>query len=459
MKVLLATTNFVLKSFAAEFKANNFTAEFAENGKVAQTLLADQDYEFFFIDIEIQNHGFLPLIKFARINSPKAVIYLFVSSPDYLKKMDLTEKELTSIGIAKILYSPFEAKELIQIMQKHNPYKSWQLATPTEPAAEIDESKEQTLSDQLFTSVSIESFSTHNVSILDIYLRLGKDRYLKLINKGEGIDPARVKKYSEKHNVTQLYFKTEERASYINYVNSLLKKISEKSHLSKIGGEKIVTSITEKYLEEVQTRGLSPAIYEEGLNLCDNISALVENNSMLTQVLNQLPGNTKNHQVLTTFYTCVIAINEEWVGKKTLMNILMGSMVHNVGLLKLDWYNHDTRPQLSQMTDAQKGEFLRYPEKGYEMLADIPHIPTAVKQIVLQHCEYENGTGYPMGLRATRIYPLAKIVGLASYFSNLILTTGLSPKEALKIFIPDPEQTGKFQAQLIKSLVKGFTRK
>tara|TARA_R100000656_G_scaffold102716_1_gene74730 strand:+ start:1291 stop:2667 length:1377 start_codon:yes stop_codon:yes gene_type:complete len=457
MKVLLATTNFVLKSLVPEFKANNFSSEYAENGKVAQTLLADQNFDFFFIDIEIKNHGFLPLIKFARINSPKAVIYLFVPSKDYLKSVDLTEKELKEIGIANILYSPFEAKELIQIMQKHNPYKSWQIATPV-ASSELDESKEQTLSDQLFTSVSIESFSTHNISILDIYIRLGKDRYLKLINKGEGIDPTRIKKYSEKHNVTQLYFKTDDRASYINYVNSLLKKVSEKAHLSKIGGEKIVTSITEKYLEEVQTRGLSPAIYEEGLSLCDNISSLIENNSMLTQVLNQLPGNTKNHQVLTTFYTCVISINEEWVGKKTLMNILMGSMIHNVGLLKLDWYNHDSRPQLSQMTDAQKGEYLRYPEKGYEMLADIPHIPTAVKQIVLQHCEYENGTGYPMGLRGTKIYPLAKIVGLASYFSNLIMTTGLSPKEALKIFIPDPEQTGKFQAQLIKSLVRGFTR-
>tara|TARA_R110000868_G_scaffold117600_17_gene312688 strand:- start:35886 stop:37262 length:1377 start_codon:yes stop_codon:yes gene_type:complete len=458
MKVLLATTNFVLKSFTAEFKANSFSAAYAENGKVAQTMLAKEDVEFFFIDIEIKNHGFLPLIKFARINSPKAVIYLFVPSKEHLKSIDLSEKELREIGISKVLYAPFDAKELIQVMQKHNPYKSWQSATPTEPK-EIDESKEQTLSDQLFTSVSIESFSTHNVSILDIYIRLGKDRYLKLINRGEGIDPTRIKKYSEKHQVTQLYFKTEDRASYINYVNSLLKKMSEKSHLSKVGGEKIVTSITEKYLEEVQTRGLSPAIYEEGLSLCDNIGSLIENNSALTQLLNQLPSNTKNHQVLTTFYTGVIAINEEWVGKKTLMNILMGSMVHNIGLLKLDWYNHETRPQLSQMTDAQKGEFLRYPEKGYEMLADIPHIPTAVKQIVLQHCEYEDGTGYPIGLRASRIYPLAKMVGLASYFSNIILTTGLSPKEALKIFIPDPEQTGKFQGQLIKSLVKGFTKK
>ncbi|MEM5816883.1 MAG: HD domain-containing phosphohydrolase, partial [Desulfitobacterium hafniense] len=56
---------------------------------------------------------------------------------------------------------------------------------------------------------------------------------------------------------------------------------------------------------------------------------------------------------------------------------------------------------------------------GYKILKDIPFfLPTA--QIVLQHHERFNGSGYPYGLGSDKILPEAQVVGVADVFESMI---------------------------------------
>jgi HD-GYP domain-containing protein (c-di-GMP phosphodiesterase class II) len=53
-----------------------------------------------------------------------------------------------------------------------------------------------------------------------------------------------------------------------------------------------------------------------------------------------------------------------------------------------------------------------HPHNGYQILKDIP-FPWPVADIVLQHHERMDGSGYPSGLRGDEIIPLARVLTVA----------------------------------------------
>lgn len=448
------------ESFALqkELESLGIKTEHAEYGKNAQLKIAEKTFEFAVIDFDVTNHGFIPLIKFLKIHSSKTVVFLILSSPDLLKNVEITQDDLKKMGIAKAIPRPWSGEVILKLMREFNPYSHWKTLGDKQPIESIGEDKEEVLNDRLFTSVPIGAFGESNLAIFDTYIRIGPNKYIKIVLRGEYIDKSRYRRYVEGYNVSHLYFKTEERSAYINFMNETLERLSSSKKLKGTGVEKVVTSVAEKFIEEVYVKGIAPQVYDEGLRVCNNILSLMDNNSQLKGILQKIPNSTRSHQVLTAIYSVSIAKSEVWVGKKTMQNIVMGAMLHSIGLLKLPWYDHEARPRLNEMNEGHLQQFKRYPEFGYEMLKDVSHIPEAVKQIVLQHAEMADGSGFPVGLNHQRTYPLARIVGLASYFSDKILYEGKPPLEVIKMLISDRTEVVRFNGVLLKSLIQGFVK-
>ncbi len=69
-----------------------------------------------------------------------------------------------------------------------------------------------------------------------------------------------------------------------------------------------------------------------------------------------------------------------------------------------------TKP--TPLCEIERGMINLHVIKGYEILKNIP-FPQPVAEIVRQHHERINGSGYPLGLKGNQILPEAKIVGVA----------------------------------------------
>ena len=71
---------------------------------------------------------------------------------------------------------------------------------------------------------------------------------------------------------------------------------------------------------------------------------------------------------------------------------------------------------------AREMEIMKtHPEKGRELLSSAGQLSDEVRDIVMQHHERENGTGYPLGLFRDEIFICAKICRVADVFD--VLTT------------------------------------
>ena len=90
-----------------------------------------------------------------------------------------------------------------------------------------------------------------------------------------------------------------------------------------------------------------------------------------------------------------------------LLHLGMGALLHNVGMHKLP---SSLLAQRTELSPTESNQFRLYPQLGKEILEAVPGVSPEVVQIVYQHREYLDGSGFPNGLVNDDIVRLARVV-------------------------------------------------
>lgn len=458
MKVLISDPDAKsTKSLETLLSKNSIESLVTSSGKECQLEVYRGGIDCLVLDFDTVNYPGLMVLKYMRLNHPAVKIVMTVASKKRLDATGICQEDLKKLGAATILIKPVSDEVMLKNVQGEQ-YDSWKKIKINDQEKE-DESI-LNVKDEEFTRVKIETCQGGNVTIFDHYIRLGKDRYVKVLRKGDSFDISRIQKYIADGKVEHLYFKTKDRTTYINFMNDLSQKMVASG---KTGSTSIIVenlkSATEMYIEEIYTAGIKPQLLDEGKKLCQNMYQLIQKDSDIAKHIRELQAEDstgKGHLFMVSFFSTIICKNMEWSSERTAETAAMGGLLHDIGKLKLP-------PNLRNLEENavppdQLTLYRQHPLYGYEMLSKSKIVHDAVKQIVYQHHEQVNGMGYPNGLTGTKIYPLAKIVSLADYFSTLITTNHLTPMEGLRRFIPNKEETAKFDAMAIKSLVMGLIK-
>lgn len=98
-----------------------------------------------------------------------------------------------------------------------------------------------------------------------------------------------------------------------------------------------------------------------------------------------------------------------------LENLYMGSIFHDYGKAKIppEIYNDPNHEDYDAWIKL-------HPENSVKVIRKSEGIPDQVFNIMLQHHEYYDGSGYPEGLKGAKIYSLAQIVSMANEIDNLL---------------------------------------
>lgn len=115
-----------------------------------------------------------------------------------------------------------------------------------------------------------------------------------------------------------------------------------------------------------------------------------------------------------------------------LRHLGMGALFYNVGMHKLSPSVWTTGRRPSR---AQFEQLRQYPQLGKQILEALPGMAPEIAQIVYQHRECLDGSGYPNGLVNGSIGQLARIVGTIAEYNELTRphngSHSLSPAQAL----------------------------
>ena len=125
--------------------------------------------------------------------------------------------------------------------------------------------------------------------------------------------------------------------------------------------------------------------------------------------------------------------------------VKIASLVHDVGKVNLP---NEIVSKPSKLVEVEFNLVRNHPRTGYEILKKVD-FPWPIAEIVFQHQEKIDGSGYPRGLKGAEILIEAKILGVAnvveamssykSYRTALSINESLAEISKYKNILFDPE--------------------
>jgi PAS domain S-box-containing protein len=161
---------------------------------------------------------------------------------------------------------------------------------------------------------------------------------------------------------------------------------------------KIFKDITERRLSE---KKLQKSMQQLRQNLAGTIQAMA-------RTVESRDAYTAGHQRRTTNIARAIAY-EMGLSKQTIDGIRMAGVVHDLGKISIP---AEILSKPGVLSDSEFSLIKQHPQAGFEILKGID-FKWPVADIVLQHHERMNGSGYPYGLQGNDILLEARIIGVA----------------------------------------------
>ncbi len=165
----------------------------------------------------------------------------------------------------------------------------------------------------------------------------------------------------------------------------------------------------------------------------DIVGSVVENPHAAIQLVN-MKGQDENsyfHIVNVTMLSLLVG-KELGLKDMELNHLGVGAMLHTFGQLKIPTpILRKTKP----LNDIERRTYQLYPRYGVQLAEKVGKLPKPVIEIIGQHCECEDGSGYPNQLVGGQISELSKIVAVANaydgYCNNTQNSKLLTPYEAM----------------------------
>lgn len=136
--------------------------------------------------------------------------------------------------------------------------------------------------------------------------------------------------------------------------------------------------------------------------------SLMETIQAVASIVEQRDPYTAGHQRRTAALAQAIA-HELGLPENDCQAIYLAGVVHDVGKVSLP---SEILSKPGKLNDIEFALIRTHAQTGHDILAPV-HFPWPIAQIVLQHHERMDGSGYPHGLRDEQILLAARILGVA----------------------------------------------
>ena len=141
---------------------------------------------------------------------------------------------------------------------------------------------------------------------------------------------------------------------------------------------------------------------------------------------------TAGHQKNVATISCFIANKLGW-SPDLIYGLRLAAMIHDIGKIAIP---SEILTKPSKLSEFEGKLLQEHPENGYQLLKDID-FPWPIAEIVRQHHERIDGSGYPRGLKGDQILPEAQVLAVAdtieAMYSHRPYRPGLGLPSAIQV--------------------------
>jgi HD-GYP domain-containing protein (c-di-GMP phosphodiesterase class II) len=139
--------------------------------------------------------------------------------------------------------------------------------------------------------------------------------------------------------------------------------------------------------------------------------------------------NLAHHGVSVASIAVEIAKISGYKDTRNIPNIALGGLIHDVGHYMSG--QNVGRP-LKDFTPDELKIYYTHPSEGAKKLKDLKHMELTISQIVNEHEECINGSGFPEKAKENKLNPLSVFVQTANLFDRLVTFEKMTKAEAVK---------------------------
>ncbi|MFR5265432.1 HD-GYP domain-containing protein [Clostridium sp.] len=216
------------------------------------------------------------------------------------------------------------------------------------------------------------------------------------------------------------------------------------STFSKISSEYSHCSFKDKMKLIEQKENYLKSIEELAEELYDNV---ISNKNLLVGLVDikTMDAYTYQHSVNVALISIVIGTGFN-LPKKDLIDLCVGALLHDLGKI---FVGKKIIQKPGKLTSEEFEIIKTHPQKGFDYVLDNNTINKNCRNIIIQHHEKVDGTGYPLGLKSDKITFLAKIVAVADVYdaltSNRSYKRAMCPSEAFEFILSNANTMFDFE--------------
>lgn len=320
-------------------------------------------------------------------------------------------KDVAALKDAKYLYhlpKPFSTDELLAVVKKA-------LSETQQPLNHIE-------IPSFF--IAVEANLLYKLGTLgeDIYLKLSDNRFVKVLHAGSIFNDYELKRFQKKETHT-LWVQAKD---FNNLFEHYKKQIYFRDRLQSLDSLRLSEDLAiDHSMANAMARnfGWSPEIINITIKTVESVLKLIENTKDLNSLLDTYRKNNKSklstHALELSMFSVAIINELEWGSKLAKEKAVFSSILHDMEL-----NNELFETKISMVTNLggkaflnpKTEEFRQIRDHGAKMATTIrswSNCPSDIDAIILQHHERPDGFGFPNGLTALEIAPIAAVLILA----------------------------------------------
>lgn len=295
---------------------------------------------------------------------------------------------------------------------------------------------------------------------VDLYIRLSDEKFICLAKAGSPTDKEQLKSYNNKE-VTYLWVHRDEYQKVAQQSISIAGLIVGKKDVDFKNKTTIMTHAARTVFTQMEHLGMSEEAYNNAKVITEAMVSMCESHrdlSALFEGLKNCSDQLLAHSMAVSALSVMIGISLGFEKKVTLEKLSLGGLLHDIGKKTLP--PDLLKKPIAKMTPEEIAYYENHPYRGMQLALSLGIVPDDIVSIIYEHHENALGQGYPQRLRDVKIHPLAKIVGLADQFINLVMANpncpiAKSPREAIvyiELTMGRPYNKDVFKA--LKSIVE-----
>lgn len=340
-------------------------------------------------------------------------------------------KEVAALKDAKSFHhisKPFSTNELLSVVKKA-------LSETQHPQNHVE-------IPSFFIPIDISLLYKLGALKEDIYLKLSDNRFVKILHSGSVFNDYELGRFQKK-DTPSLWVQAKD---FNNLFEQYKKQIYFADHLQSLDSVQLSEDLTVDHtMVNAMARnfGWSEEIINMTIKTAENVLKLIENTTDLKSLIEAYRKNKKTklstHALELSMFSVAIINELEWGSKLAKNKAVFSSIFHDMEL-----NNELFETKISMVTNIgskaflnpKTEEFRQIRDHGTKMAATLSawaNCPPDIDAIIHQHHERPDGFGFPRGLKALEIAPIAAVLILAEdVLFNSKQDENSSPVEYLK---------------------------